>query len=507
MNTPQTTGASAPLTPLAAALAAGGPPRVDFPAWLPPMLVKELRQGLRTRGFVATLIVFQAVMAITFMWALSTDDSSGVSTAEGFFWGLMGVVLLLVVPMRALAGLRSELDTKTIDLLLLTRLTAWRIVLGKWVSLMMQALLLVATLLPYAVVRYFFGSVDLLRDFGVMAVMTLGCALLSAGALWASGLPKLLRVVLLVAALLGVPNLLGVLFARSMGGPAFGGGPMDSWQIWTVLLTTAAVGIYFCLVLAVRWIAPQAENHASAARLAPFALFVPLAVFIGCGAKESAAVQFAVAAISIGVSACLELMTPGSPMVTHLRAGPPGAAGRFWVRWFGLPGWPSAILYLAAALAVLFALATWWSATLARDVPLAKLGWLLVLGWSALATPALVLSFFRSLEKATGAVYFVVQGACGVIAALAANHVLGGASHPLAYVMEGAARCLPVTNFWMTMTEVKTSDTWDKSIVLAQGVMTAGMVLLAWRQGRDYWRTVRTLEQSRARAATEGGAK
>ena len=55
MTTATAPAAAAPVAPAASIVAR------DFPGWLPPMLVKELRQGLRTRGFVSTLVGFQAV--------------------------------------------------------------------------------------------------------------------------------------------------------------------------------------------------------------------------------------------------------------------------------------------------------------------------------------------------------------------------------------------------------------------------------------------------------------
>ena len=71
-------------------------PRFDFPTWLPPMLVKELRQGLRTRGFVFSLIGLHVVLVIAFAWALVAqifDRSSALDIVNGFYWTI--TVLLL----------------------------------------------------------------------------------------------------------------------------------------------------------------------------------------------------------------------------------------------------------------------------------------------------------------------------------------------------------------------------------------------------------------------------
>src|SRR5438874_1985424 len=89
--------------------------RGDFPTWLPPMFVKELRQGLRTRGFVVVFIAFQALMALLMMGAIVGQNTavpgarvSIGNTISGFFWTLLSVQLLLVTPARALGSLQLE---------------------------------------------------------------------------------------------------------------------------------------------------------------------------------------------------------------------------------------------------------------------------------------------------------------------------------------------------------------------------------------------------------------
>src|SRR5687767_2409559 len=81
----------------------------DFPAWLPPMLVKEPRQGLRTRGFVGTLVGFQLVMLVLTLIALGTQNATasgaraaGSAISAGLFWAILSVQLLIVTPSRAL---------------------------------------------------------------------------------------------------------------------------------------------------------------------------------------------------------------------------------------------------------------------------------------------------------------------------------------------------------------------------------------------------------------------
>jgi hypothetical protein len=160
----------------------------DFPVCVPPMLVKELRQGLRTRAFVAAFILAQVAMAGTFFYAgFSTRNTSAASAlADGFYWAVMGGVLVLLAPLRARGALGKEIMERTTDLLLLTHLTGWRIVTGKWVSLMTQTLLLAVSLLPFGLLRYYLGGTELYADFWRLASFLFAGGVLTAMQILAS---------------------------------------------------------------------------------------------------------------------------------------------------------------------------------------------------------------------------------------------------------------------------------------------------------------------------------
>ena len=100
---------------------------------------------------VDAAIAAQMVLLIVFITGFATDTGNGSARGmiDGVFWCTMFGTLLLNAPLRAVGGLSAELDARTMDLLLLTRLDAWRIVWGKWVSLMAQTLLLLVALLVF----------------------------------------------------------------------------------------------------------------------------------------------------------------------------------------------------------------------------------------------------------------------------------------------------------------------------------------------------------------------
>ena len=106
----------------------------DFSDRLSPMLVKELRQGLRTNLFTAAFILLQVFMVLSLMIG-AAFSGGGEDTSGGFFWMFITVTLLGVMPVRGFSALHKENQINTMDLIQLTRLSAWRITWGKWLAL------------------------------------------------------------------------------------------------------------------------------------------------------------------------------------------------------------------------------------------------------------------------------------------------------------------------------------------------------------------------------------
>lgn len=169
----------------------------DFGDWIGPMLVKELRQGLKSRAFGLSFVLLQAalVLLITFSVLEYRHNPDAFKTQElsAYFWLVITVMLLLITPLRAFNDLAGERKANTLELLYMSGLTSWRIALGKWSSLVFQSWLFVLALLPYAVLRYYFGSVQLAEEGLALLWMLLASALLTALGLAVSGLSHWVR--------------------------------------------------------------------------------------------------------------------------------------------------------------------------------------------------------------------------------------------------------------------------------------------------------------------------
>lgn len=146
---------------------------------LDPMTVKELRQSLRRGSFTYPFLAIHALAVVATV--LGFQGNTGA-----FWWVAVGICLVLM-PMGGLGLMRQELEARNHELLLLTRLNRWRVVIGKFASLWGLCVLTFLSLLPYAVVRYLMGGVEWPQEAARAVAVIAGSAVMCAGAIGASG--------------------------------------------------------------------------------------------------------------------------------------------------------------------------------------------------------------------------------------------------------------------------------------------------------------------------------
>ena len=247
---------------------------LDFPSSLSPMLVKELRQGMRTNLFVIAFILLQCLMILSVMAGIASNGSSAV---DGFFWFFIVLTLLVLQPLRGFNALSSEYTLNTMDLIQMTRLDGWRITLGKWTALNAQTLLLISGMLPYLVIRYFFGNVNFVIDLLALGLLGLGSGLASAIMIGCSVFRYfVLRGILLVGFAFSFAGLF-----TSMSSTIFRAGLTGKeLQILGLVVVALLYGCFFFLSFGASRIAPLSENHAPRKRLVALGLSIFL---IGLG--------------------------------------------------------------------------------------------------------------------------------------------------------------------------------------------------------------------------------
>lgn len=131
-----------------------------------PILVKETRQALKSRQFVAT---FSLLLFASLVWTIVGSLQqmpqiyylpSATNLVIGYYF-LLAVPMLLVVPMAAYRSLEGEVDDGTLELLSITSLSPLQIVWGKLSSAALQMLLYFIVLVPCLAYAYTLRGVEL----------------------------------------------------------------------------------------------------------------------------------------------------------------------------------------------------------------------------------------------------------------------------------------------------------------------------------------------------------
>ena len=327
----------------------------DFGDWLSPMIVKELRQGLRTRTFASVFIAWQAFLVLCLIVSTAASNSEG---SNWFFWAVIMVLFVPILPLRGLAALSGEIKEGTLDLLQLTRLGAWRITFGKWAALVSQAGLIGISILPYIVMRYFAGGVSVVWEICALLAFMVMCGVLTAINVGLSALRSVILRGLLYLALMSV--------AVPAGGVVMGMIAEDNfadfveryfaqggfWATAGIVLGLAAYLIVYFLNLGVSQIATSAENHATLKRAVSALVLVGLAVSLrlsGPRFDDLLQVMIVVGLALTGID-CLSERPTTSPTVLHpfARRGIPGRLAGMVLA----PGWHSGSLYFLGLTAV-----------------------------------------------------------------------------------------------------------------------------------------------------------
>jgi len=341
--------------------------------WLNPMLVRDLRQGLRSNRFTVLFLLLQTGMALFVVVGLLSASKSDVSSAIiGTLMAVSVLFYLLGMPLAATSAMALEFRDNRIDLLKLTQLSARSLIWGKWLSLVVQGLLVFTSLLPYLILTYFFGNVDipsmLVWIVGVLSFNALLVGVCVSLSCFNSGLVR----VFLVLALLWMVIMFsgGVGSMRMLAGTAGTGLPMGLVVALCALLYVTA-GLPF-LWLMMEWgasaLSPSAENHDTPQRLTLLGLLAIAAlttavhlIFPGIKIEGFAYPFFVLAGMLAGWVMMFASSGDPSPFPDtyrpFVRFGP---AGKFIGRLFLYPGWPSATFFVLLTTAAITVLMSPW---------------------------------------------------------------------------------------------------------------------------------------------------
>lgn len=167
-----------------------------------PVVAKELRTRMRGRkGFMVMggyVLFLGIVLLISYytMWIISARNLGGmqslvnVKLGQKLFMSLnwtQTILLALIIPSLTSGALTLELEKKTIEMLVLTRLTSGVVVLGKHLTGMLYALILLMCSLPLSGICLMFGGISPAEMVVTYLLLIAWTFLLSAiGVFWSS---------------------------------------------------------------------------------------------------------------------------------------------------------------------------------------------------------------------------------------------------------------------------------------------------------------------------------
>lgn len=241
-----------------------------------PILVKETRQALKSRQFVVTfsLMLFAALGwtvggSLSMMPQIYTSPSAP-RMMIGYYL-VLALPMLMVVPLAAYRSLEAEIDDGTLELLSITALSPWQIVLGKLSSASLQMLLYFVTLFPCLAYAYSLRGVDLPTTLVIVAALAVAGLTLTVAGLFFAPIAKgrsgrVLSLLVLVALLIGAEYAIGALIV----GMIYYGNPLTpSELLFTVFgsITVAASLSHLLLTATAAQLTPETENRSTGLRL------------------------------------------------------------------------------------------------------------------------------------------------------------------------------------------------------------------------------------------------
>lgn len=156
--------------------------------WLNPILIKEARQSLKSRQFIVTFFlllvtsccwtVLGVVMNSPNVYYLPT----GSSMIIGYYF-VLAIPVMGMVPLASHRSLAAEIDDSTFEMLSITNLTSFRIVMGKLNSSVLQMLIYFAAVVPCLAFTFLLRGVDLLSIVCVVVLVATASLLVTTFAL------------------------------------------------------------------------------------------------------------------------------------------------------------------------------------------------------------------------------------------------------------------------------------------------------------------------------------
>lgn len=223
-----------------------------------PVIAKELRtrmRGWRAFTVMGAYVIFLAVVlliAFAGVSAMSNYQSSGAGLTNlriglqlftAITWA-QTVLLAIIIPSLASGSLTGELERKTAELLVLTRLSPGRIVIGKMMSGFLYSAVLLLCSLPIAGICVMFGGISPTEVAITYALLTAWAFLLVSGAIfWSALFNKTMAATMLSYATTGAYLLMMTVISGQIAFRAVYGSASTSVPVFSALSPGWAIAV------------------------------------------------------------------------------------------------------------------------------------------------------------------------------------------------------------------------------------------------------------------------
>jgi ABC-type transport system involved in multi-copper enzyme maturation permease subunit len=133
------------------------PARTNRPIWRNPVIWREIRTRAYGRKIFAVKLAYVAIAAAAVFWLVGAGRSDelilGMISPAGFAFVSLGLLSLILINAQAVTAFTSERDAQTLELLLVTDVTAREFVYGKLGGILYNTKELL--LIPLALAGYF----------------------------------------------------------------------------------------------------------------------------------------------------------------------------------------------------------------------------------------------------------------------------------------------------------------------------------------------------------------
>lgn len=242
-----------------------------------PILVKETRQALKSRQFVATfmLLLVASWIVSSFLLLNAGDQLEFRAVGRTFFFGyymVLALAVLAIVPFNAFRSLQAERELNTYDLLSITAMSPRQTVWGKLLSAVVQCFLYYSAITPFIAFSSLLQGFDLFQVLFLLFITQAQSILGSMIALMLSSFARTRQWTGLLAVLL-LGSLFWLTTANIFGLSQFvlrETIPFDNVGVWIAfgVIATAAVSYFFLfLQIATAQLTFESDNRSTGIRV------------------------------------------------------------------------------------------------------------------------------------------------------------------------------------------------------------------------------------------------